>query len=179
MSEILSTIDLIMERTRGMALSKEEKEDLRKEDLRRKARGLRLRVMDDPSACDDILQALQRDAAEDRSLLESLLWEELVREMPLDARVFGHLDLLEKMPQAGKTGPLLREARESFKNASKDRTKDRKKILIREAKRLAGLGISGSAVVPKLPPDSDTGGELTRAIEKFRGQLLKTAADSA
>ncbi len=179
MGEIRSTMDLIMERTRGMSLSKDEKEHLRKEDFRKKARGFRLRLMDDPSASDDILSAVGQETGEDRTLLESLLWEELVGEMPLDARILGHLDLLETMPQAEKNKAILREARESFKNAAKFRTKDRKKILMREKKKLATWGISGSAVVPKLPPDLDAGGELARLIANFRDRLLETAAPSA
>jgi hypothetical protein len=162
-----------------MSLSEEEKEALRKEDFRRKARGLRLRLMDNPTASDDILPALQLESEEDRKLLESFLWEELVREMPADAHVFQHLDLLEKMLQAEKSKAILREAREAFKNATKTRGKDRKKILLREKKKLASWGISGSAVVPKLPPDSEAGAELARMIGEYKDRLLEQAASSS
>jgi len=162
-----------------MSLSEEEKEALRKEDFRRKARGLRLRLMDNPAGSDDILPAVRLANEKDRNLLESMLWEELVREMPSDTHIFQHLDLLDKMPQAEKNKPILREAREAFKNASKTRGKDRKQILLREKKKLATWGISGSAVVPKLPPDSDPGGDLARLIGKYRDKLLERAARSS
>jgi len=159
-----------------MSLSEEEKEALRKEDFRKKARGLRLRLMENPAGSEEILPALDPDNTADRDLLESMLWEELLREMPSDKHIFQHLDLLEKLPPADKFRPLLKEAREAFKNASKTRGKDKKKILLREKKKLESWGISGSAVVPKLREDSETGSELTRVIEEYRERMLKEAA---
>ncbi|MDQ7782359.1 MAG: hypothetical protein RDU20_05760 [Desulfomonilaceae bacterium] len=173
MGEILSTMDLIMERTRGMALSDEEKEDLRKEDFRKRARGLRVKLMEDPAGCDQILRSVQEESEEDRALLGAYLWEELVREMPSGARGVKHLDLLAKMPQAEPTKPILREAREAFKNAAKAGSKDTKKILLRETKKLASWGISGSAVMPKLPAGSDATGDLARTVEQYKKRLLE------
>ncbi len=178
MTEIRSTIDLIMERTRGMSLSEDEKEDLRREDFRKKARGLRLRLMDNPSNSDDILSVLQQESEGDRQILEALLWEELVREMPANTHIFQHLDLLEKIPQAEKDKSILREARESFKEATKSRAKDKKKILLREKKKLASWGISGSSVVPKLPSDFDAGDDLARLVEQYKYRILQRAEPS-
>ena len=54
MSEIRSTIDIMMERTRGMSLSEEEKESLRKEELGKRAKGFRIKLLDAASEADDI-----------------------------------------------------------------------------------------------------------------------------
>jgi len=46
LTEIRNTIDLMMERTRGMRLSEEEKHRIQREELEKKARGYALKLMD-------------------------------------------------------------------------------------------------------------------------------------
>lgn len=170
--EIRSTIDLIMERTRGMSLSEEEKEDFRKEEFQKKARGLKLRLLDNPSTADEILAGLRQDSETDQRLLESLLWKELLGDLTADGPMVQRLDLLEKMPQAAGKEQILKALRDTFKASAKMRAKDRKKILARERKRLAAFGVSGSAVVPKLPADSDIDTGFATKVDEYKAQLL-------
>ncbi len=47
MAEIKSTIDLIMERTRNLTMTEEEKEELRNKELTEKAKGWVVRYLDE------------------------------------------------------------------------------------------------------------------------------------
>ncbi len=171
MAEIRSTIDLMMERTRGMSLSAEEKRDLHREDLRKKARGFVMKLLDNPSVSDEILAPLQDEPAEDRDILPAFIWNTLVESLPADHDLPKYLDVMGKLRQAGTKEHLLKELRSAFHTALKHQTEDRKKTVNREKKKLAAFGISGSAVMPKLPRVLDFGEDFALTLQKFKNRL--------
>ncbi len=171
MAEIRSTIDIMMERTRGMAMSSEEKEAVRKEDLTKRARGLRMRLVDGHTTLDEAFANLEAESPEDRDMLVSLLWEDLVDSLPVNKGVFTYLDIMEQLPQGETHRQALKTLRSELKNAQKDQGKDQKKIISREKKKLASAGISGSAVVPKLDMEQLAGESWAVAIEDFRKEV--------
>lgn len=175
MGEIPSTLDLIMARTRGMVLSEEEKKGIRDERLRKRANGFRMRLMETPDILDEVLQSLDQEPEEDRKDLESLVWRQIVESLTPSKEIFGTVTLLEKLPQAKTKGPVLKELRARFTEELKDKSKEKKKVVAREQKKLAALGISGTAVVPKMPkePETDTG--LASVLEGFKDRLLDAA----
>lgn len=175
MGEIRSTLDLIMERTSGMALSEDEKKGIREERISKRAKGFRMRLIESPDTVEEVLQSLGDETEEDRKDLQSLIWNGLVESLTPDKELFGTVTLLEKLPQAGVKGPVLRELRARFTDELKDKSKDRKKILVREQKKLASLGISGTAVVAKMPKESPTDGGLASVLERFKNRLLDAA----
>jgi len=172
LAEIRSTIDLMMERTRGMTLSLDERERLRKEDLRKRARGFRIKLLQNPSAAEEILSSLDEHGAEDRKLLEKLVWEEMVESLPLDHQMLQHIDLMEKLTQASIKKPILQQIRSRFKTLLKDQAEERHKILAREKKKLAVLGISGSAVAPKIPKQTPLQADFSSDLETLKRDLL-------
>ena len=178
MGEIRSTIDLMMERTTGMVLSPEEKEKLRLEDLRKKAKGFALKLMERPIEADEIVGELGNEAQEDRALLEAMVWEEMIDALPADESAVKHVELMHKLPGSETRAALLGEVRTLLKSGLKDRTKDRKKILTREKKKLASLGISGTAVVPKIPDEASADSDLATALEKLKAELHKITEEA-
>lgn len=176
MGEIRSTVDLMMERTTGMVLSPEEKEKLRLEDLRKMAKGLTLKLLERPAEADEIIAGLSGQPEQDRALLESMIWEEMIDAIPTDQSALKHVELMQKLPKAETRAALLREVRSLLKSGLKDRTKDRKKILTREKKKLASLGISGTAVVPKIPDESVADSDLAAAVEQLKTDLRNITA---
>lgn len=176
MGEIRSTIDLMMERTTGMLLTPEEKEKLRLEDLRKKAKGLTLKLLERPTEADEIIAGLSEQPEQDRALLESMIWEEMIDAIPADESAIKHVELMQKLPEAETRAAVLGEVRTLLKSGLKDRTKDRKKILTREKKKLASLGISGTSVVPKIPDESVADSDLAAAVEKLKSDLRKITA---
>ncbi|MBM4327032.1 MAG: hypothetical protein FJ118_07695 [Deltaproteobacteria bacterium] len=176
MTEIRSTIDLMMERTRGMSLSEEEKDSLRREELTKRAKGFRIKLLDAASQADDILGSLANEPEADRKLLFSYLWNEMADGIPADHHAQKHLDIMEKLPQAAAKSELLGRFRELAKRFSKDQKKDKHKILAHEKKKLAALGISGAAVVPKMPSETEEDAEHLTQLEELKRKLLEEAA---
>jgi hypothetical protein len=172
LGEIKSTIDLMMERTQGISLSAEERAKLRREDLTKKARGFKLKLVREPERAQEILSALKCESEDDRRLLESLLWELMIEEIPADSKILKYLDLMEKLPGAQGRSRALHRLREAVKEAQKSQLIDKKKILTKEKKKLAALGISGSAVVPKIPKESVAGRDYVKLMAAFRSELL-------
>lgn len=174
MVEIRSTLDLIMDKTRGMSLSQEEKASLHMEGLRKRANGFKIRLLDDPSRADEILATLDNEPESDRRVLHSLLWNAMVESLPAHEELLKCLHIMEMLPAGQAKVATLHELRASFKSWLKTRGGDRKKVLARERKKLAAAGISGSAVVPKIP----TGSSAEQGFEQELGKL-KTALVSS
>jgi hypothetical protein len=162
----------MMERTSGMTLSSEERESLRKEDLRKRARGFKIKLLESPSAVEEMSSALEDYPPEDRDLLQDLVWEEMVESLPVDREILHHIELMEKLRQGKSKGPTLREIRSRFKTLIKDQADERHKILARERKKLAALGISGSAVVPKIPAQTSLQADFSSDLESLKRELL-------
>jgi len=172
LGEIRSTLDLIMDKTRGMSLSQEEKESLHVGELRKRANGFKIRLLDDPSKADEILATLDNEPESDRLLLHSLLWNTMLDTLPTDEEILKYLQVMEMLPFGQAKIAKLHELRASFKSWLNTRGAERKKALARERKKLAAAGISGSAVVPKIPkgPSAEQGFE--QALGKLKAELM-------
>ncbi|MEI7449335.1 MAG: hypothetical protein WCJ75_06895 [Desulfomonile sp.] len=172
MSEIRSTIDLMMDRTRGMSLSPEEKKRLHMEELRKKAKGFEIKILANPDSSDEIIASINNEPEDDAGILKSLVWNGLVQKMPKGEAVLKHLEILDKLPQAKAKGNILDDLRAILKTSLKNRNKDLKNILNSERKKLAAFGISGSAVVPKLVTDSWINQNTSSKIALNKANLL-------
>jgi hypothetical protein len=170
--EIRSTIDLIMERTRGMTLSEKEKEEFHKEELHKKAKGLRVRLTEHRSEVPEVLTEIEAEPEPDRDALRSLLWRELVEGLPGNKSAAEHIEILEQFPQATAHAGLFAKIRSFVKTGAKTLAADRKKALVHERKRLETMGIAGTAVVPRLPESADLEAEFNAAIARFKRELL-------
>ena len=177
MAEIPSTIDLMMERTRGMTLSSEEREEVRKEEVLKRAKGIRLKLVNEGLRLNDVLSGLDSEILEDRSLLEWALWQTMVEMLPTEGdELIRSLDVMEKLPQSRTKADTLKQVRVCFKNALKRQALDRQKALAKEKKKLAAIGISGSAVMPKIPSREGWDAEFQSEMEKLKKELVETAS---
>jgi len=156
-----------------MTLSSDEKERLRREDLLKRAKGFKIKLLHNPSATEEVLSPLDEYVPEDQRLLQDLIWQEMVESLPLDREILQHIDLMEKLPQSRPKGPILREIRSRFKTLLKDQAEERHKTLAREKKKLAAFGISGSAVVPKIPSQSSLHTDFSSDLESLKRDLLE------
>jgi hypothetical protein len=161
----------MMERTAGMSLSSEEKEEFRREEFRKRAKGLKIRLLEDPSKTESILSSLPSESDEDRVLLERLLLQELIDSVSLDRDGLKALDVIAELPCSRADRDLLNSLKNELKSALKGRSKDRKTLLSRERKKLASFGLSGSAVVPKIPPDPHADPEHASETERIKSRL--------
>ncbi|MGD9817423.1 MAG: hypothetical protein AB7V04_01860 [Desulfomonilaceae bacterium] len=173
MSEIRSTIDIMMERTRGMGLSENEKEQIRKDALEKKARGYVLKIHDYPDSTQKIIDDLMSENSSDLEELKRLVWNGLVSKIQNDTNLMTFLERLEKLPLTPSKVSVLNRYKSLIKEALKDKSKDRKSLIDRERKKLADSGISGSAVVPIISKESENKG-IDELIKKLRSELTDT-----
>ncbi len=171
MGEIKSTLELMMERTKGMGLSEEEKKRLKHEELIKKARGYKVKCLSAPETVEFQLQGLEGEPEEDRETLGKLIWNSFVDELPADSSIADYLKVMERLPQAGKFQSELARLGEEIKSGARNQKADKKKILNKERKRLTSFGISGDAVIPAMPEAGDKLKGLVPIIENYKRKL--------
>ena len=171
MSEIKSTIDIMMERTRGMGLSEAEKEQISRDALEKKARGYALKIHDYKDSTDKIVESLMGEPPDQLEELKKLVWNNLVSKIQNNDNLQSFMNVLENLDFVPGRKPVFQKYRSLLKDAQKDKSKDKKLIIDREKRKLADAGISGTAVVPKIPRDSEEQG-INRLLENLKSELI-------
>src|SRR4030042_2315589 len=146
MAEIKSTLDLIMEKTKGLTLSPKEKEEVRREEWLKKAKGLIQKFLDDRTDLGKV-----KDELFDREKpleWKNLLKRELINGLDPEGDNEKRFQLLGEFLQIPLENFLkILEAFNQRINQEKVRQTDQ---LI---KKLTGKGVSGAAVIPNLERD--------------------------
>jgi hypothetical protein len=146
MAEIKSTLDLIMEKTKGLTLSPEEKEEIRREEWLKKAKGWIQKFLDEWVDMDQVKNELfSKEAPAD---WEKLLYTEIIGGLELEGDNEKRFQLVTGLLEMSRE-PFL-EILKVFQqkiNAEKTRLSDQLR------KQLAAQGISGPAVIPNLDGD--------------------------
>ena len=161
----------MMERTRGMVLSVQEKERLKNEELQKKAKGYALRLMDPSGPNPAVLTNLVEETQEDRPALNKLIWNKIVGGVSNEDELSVFLDRFESWPFASSKKSEIEQFKMTLRDQSKNKNKDKKAVLERERKKLADSGISGSAVVPKFSKNMESA-VITELIQEFKKTLL-------
>jgi hypothetical protein len=169
MGEIKSTLDIIMEKTKGLTMTDDEKQAFQEKEIGGKARGLLQKFLDgyiDSKGLEKEIAGL--DEKRQRMIREALRREGLAR-VTLDADNSNLFDLLENTVgfQTAPIRKILSGFSEELEQMRTDRENRRLEIL-------AERGISGSAIVPNLNADP----EWIEYVSKTK-QKLKTLVDGA
>jgi hypothetical protein len=166
MGEIRSTLDIIMEKTKGLTMTEDEKRELRRKDLGRKVKGLIQKFSDGFMDLDRLKIELAALGKGHEDMLRRIIMEEVAgRIQPetdnepfleiLDATTGMHIDLIRQM--------LI----DLERNLEKERAAHEKGL----KKRLKERGISGSAVIPNLDADSQWRDYESKQKETFRREV--------
>ena len=149
MAEIKSTIDLIMERTKTLSASPEEREAFHRQEREKRIRALVQRLLDDSLSVDDVKGELEKEKKNGRAIeamehLKRALAGHVDPESDND-RLFRLIRELVGTPEEKLRADLLtgREECESWKNS----------VMQSLRKDLEAKGIAGSAVLPH--PEAD------------------------
>lgn len=148
MGEIKSTLDLIMEKTRNLTLSAEEKRAFHEEEMHRKVKGLLQRYLDGQISGERVKEEVAGLKEGDRETAVRMMRRECAERLDPWEDNSAVLFLL-KQAAGTDTGPieqLLKEAREELERERADQCEA---LRVRYEAR----GISGSAVIPN--PDAD------------------------
>jgi hypothetical protein len=146
MGEIKSTIDLVMEKTRDMKLTEEEKQKIEQEKEYRKAQGLVARLLQGDQTVEMFLQ----DAEGASEQVGSELLQALIEGLRLRGEYFTKgLEALERWKGAAARRSIkrMRDLGLQFGQALQKR---KRKVRAELWKELAERGVQGSAVEPNV-----------------------------
>jgi uncharacterized protein YdiU (UPF0061 family) len=148
MTRIKSSIELAMEKTAGFRLSQEEKEKLKEEEFQSKAQGLVNRFLEVDLNFRDIEKELSKYDSTQRTKIEKLMLRYLCDAIHLEKDNTLIFQGIEKLnPASQKLTAFLQELVSSYQ---RQKEKEFQKATSNVMNRLKKMGISGSAVVPKI-----------------------------
>jgi hypothetical protein len=171
MAEIKSTLELALERTKKMAISEKEKEEIRQKKLLEKAKGLFHRYREGHAPLGELRKEIERMDEKTSATVKDLLLSQWIDALSLedeDERLIKGIEWL-------KSG-RLEETPQRFRNLSsqyrEEMEKTRQEVRTQLVEALKREGIVGSAIEPNVE-----GGLLWKeAVEKmdhFYGEKLE------
>jgi hypothetical protein len=163
MGEIKSTLDIVMEKTKHLTLTDEERAAQRKDEMTNKLRGLIQGSLDGSIDVYKMKNEIETFAGDRWDEAIALLIELCVHNIDLlkDNRVF--IQILEEVAQVNPAP--FRQVLSSFEEEIKE---GYHKAQARLSLALKEKGISGSAVVPNVEADEAWQNELLRMENRFR-----------
>ena len=175
MGEIKSTLELAMERTKKVAISEKEKEDIKQREILQKATGLFHRYRESHLSLNEILKEIERMEGRTATTVKEYLLSHWIDALSLDdddERIFKGIESLK--------GRSMDEVKQRFHHllsqylGEKEKLKEEARVQFTEALRKEG--IYGSAVEPNAE-----GGELWKKeggkLDEFYGEKLKQIKD--
>ncbi len=166
MGEIRSTLDIIMEKTKGLTLSEEEKEALQRKETEGKVRGLLQKYIDGVLERDQLKAELDGLGETEQAVARTFLKTACLERIEPGVDHSRLLDLLQDLPGLD-TAPLRRLLSKHDDELSK-RRKKRAQELVQHLKK---GGISGSAVIPNIEADAEWQEYMRAAREELRDQI--------
>ena len=144
MGDIKSTLDLVMERTRHLSLSAEEKEAQRRADVEKRLQGLLQQFADESRPAEDVMDRIAALQEEMQVTDPALPAEAVLRRVDPDGENGPLLDLLERLApeRCAALKTLLAEHRKHQTERLQAAGTTLQAMLARDH------GITGSAVVP-------------------------------
>ena len=150
MGEIKSTMDIIMEKTKGLTISEEEKETFRKKETEGKVRGLLQRFLDGFIDAERLKDEIESLGEKRYAVAREALLRECMGRMEPGADNTILLDALENA--AGLDISPIQKIILDYNQDLEQQKMDRKQVM---QKNLDGLGISGTAVIPNIHADQE------------------------
>ncbi len=165
MGEIRSTLELIMERTKDLALSPEEKQKIRQQEWLGKARGWVQKYLDGLIDAQELKKAIEALGEDDGAA--DLLKPELIEAVDPEGDNEKRWEVLENL--WGYSRDSLRRIIEHFRTGLTEAGARRAGDL---ASQLAERGISGTSVVPNLNRDPEWLSYYGQAVRDCREALV-------
>jgi methionyl-tRNA synthetase len=165
-AEIKSTLDLVLEKTRDLTLTEEEKRNFERAELDKKVQGIVNRYLDGSSPVSRLREELEGIDGKEADLRYELLARHLVAHFNLDTDNTAIVSALREVV-GFDTAPLVALQREY--QAERE---DTEKSLTEEAYlALRKKGVSGSAVKPNLNRIPEWGQSLNDLSQRYQERL--------
>lgn len=166
MAEIKSTLDLVMERTRGLSMTDREKKEMKDRELSGKIQALLERYSKDYMGLKWLETELHNmGMASDRDMRE-VLRNQLLEKLSLNGDSDKLLEALE-----GILGVRADNYREIITKHKKALAKEKESFSKKLRAELNNEKISGSAVLPNIAANPGWKAELEKMSEEFRNKL--------
>jgi hypothetical protein len=163
MAEIKSTLELVLERTRHLTLTEEEKREQSVAEFKKSSRGLIQKLRDGVMTAERFREELKLKQSTLQVTDEGIVFDEISKWMDLGKDSTWALNLLEEAFGINPQGirAISAEHRRALDRAAQDRIEEIRMELIKNK------GISGTAVVPNLAGDREWVVEQQRIHERF------------
>ena len=173
MAEIKSTMDIIMEKTRNMTMSEDEKDEFRKQEIRGKVKGLIVRFLDGFVKEEVFKEEMASLKRENPEIAKEAVIEEISSRIRLGDDNQEILALSEMLDLVDV---------ESLKGFLKDFEQDleKKKAMYQEMimHNLRHKGISGSAVIPNVEANPEWLEYRSEKSREFREKFIELKVQS-
>lgn len=166
MGEIRSTLDIIMEKARGVEVTEEDKAAFMRREVEGKIRGILQRHLDGVIDTNRLQSEIEALGADRHEIAMAALRRECLERMVLDGDNRPLLDILAHVAgfDARPVEELLLRYREDL-----EKNRASREVILRN--RLKERGISGSAVVPNLKADPEWINCSAEARDRFHQGL--------
>ena len=145
MEEIKSTLDLVLEKTRDLTLSEEEKRNLARDESDKKIRALVGKYLDNLLPSNRLKEELDNIGSDEPDRPYKLFTKHLLARVDLDADISAILSALKDV--VGFDAAALDALQQEYKA---DEERARRSFAEETLSELKEKGVSGSAVVPNL-----------------------------
>jgi hypothetical protein len=170
MAEIKSTLDIIMEKTKGLTMTDEEKRELKRKEMAGKFKGLIQKFSDSFIDPDGLKMELADLGNGHEDMLRRIIMEEIAGRIKPEGDNGPLLEILESTTGMD-TAPIREFTKDFERKLEKERAVHEKGL----KKRLKKKGVSGSAVIPNLNADSQWRDYIAKQKEQFRNKVAGLA----
>jgi hypothetical protein len=164
MGEIKSTLDIIMEKTKGLTMSEDEKKAFKEQEMAGKVKGLIQKFLDGIIGMDQLKTEVNGLVEKGGDMAKRLIREESVSRIELEGNNEPLLGVLEEI--TGSDANTLREILKAFEKRLEQEKAAQEEGL---KKTLENQGISGSAVLPNIHADP----EWSRYVSKIKKEFYE------
>ena len=165
MAEIKSTLDIIMEKTKGLTMTDEEKRELKRKEIAGKFKGLVQKFLDNIIDLDKLKVEAAAVGEGHEEMFRRVSMQEAIERIEPEMDNDPILKILESTTEMD-TGSIRDLITDFERKLEKERALHEKGL----KKRLKKKGISGSAVIPNLDADSQWRDYVSKRKEKFRNK---------
>jgi hypothetical protein len=166
MAEIKSTLDLVLERTKNLAMTAEEKEKFQRREREENLRGWTRKFLNGLSDLKSLKKEMERVGKELQEEVRNILKELVIEQIKPEGDNRKAFQILEKLLGINKD-PYVAALR-----AFQARTASEQPEFLKRARlRLAEQGISGSAVFPDISRDEEWNLFYQQTLTDFRRQI--------
>ena len=166
MAEIKSTLDIIMEKTKGLTMTDEEKRELKRKEMAGKVKGLVQKFSDGFMDLDGLKRESEALGKGHENMLREIIMGEIAERIQPEGDNDPLLELLEKTTGMD-TGPIREFITDFELKLEREKGVHEKRLL----ETLKKKGVSGSAVIPNLDANSQWRGYVSKLNEEFRKEV--------